>query len=258
MQNSAPALFQRFPGNQRGRDFAVGDIHGCFSELYRGLEQVGFNPVADRLFGVGDLIDRGKESELFVELLDRPWFHCVRGNHCQMLIDSNDAGWMADWRGNGGGWAMAYTKPEICKWRDAMDTLPVALEVETRGGTVGFIHAGLNGRTWNDVKLELDRLSAAGATRPLCMHMADELLSDVLWDRHEAVLIMSGSGRVDFATALPDFGLKAIICGHTRVPRVAHVGNRWLIDTGAGYNHPGCGLTLLDLDTFESTFITTQ
>lgn len=153
---------------------------------------------------------------------------------------------------------MAYTEYELHRWRDEMDTLPVAIEVATKGGTVGLIHAGLNGRAWNDVKLELGRLSAGGAARPLHMCMADELLTDALWERLEAVRIMSGNGRVAYDNALPDFGLKALICGHTRVPQVAHVGNRWLIDMGAGYNHPGCGLTLLNLDTFESSFVATR
>ena len=58
---TAPAM-PRFAQNTVGRDFAVGDIHGCFTELQRGLEAIGFDPSTDRLFSVGDLVDRGPES----------------------------------------------------------------------------------------------------------------------------------------------------------------------------------------------------
>ena len=52
-------LIRRFPLNRRGRDLAVGDIHGYFALLQQALNRVGFDPVCDRLFSVGDLTDRG-------------------------------------------------------------------------------------------------------------------------------------------------------------------------------------------------------
>lgn len=58
-------ILQRFAVNQSGRDFAVGDIHGCFSKLEAALRRVGFIPEKDRLFSVGDLVDRGPESHRF-------------------------------------------------------------------------------------------------------------------------------------------------------------------------------------------------
>ena len=60
--NGAASAMPRFAQNIAGRDFAVGDIHGCFTELQRGLDAIGFNPNTDRLFSVGDLVDRGPES----------------------------------------------------------------------------------------------------------------------------------------------------------------------------------------------------
>ena len=62
----------RFARNERGRDFAVGDIHGCFSDLARGLKAIGFDEKADRLFSVGDLVDRGPESTHALEWLASP------------------------------------------------------------------------------------------------------------------------------------------------------------------------------------------
>ena len=50
------------PENDRGRDFVVGDLHGCYDALMRQLDARGFDPAADRLLSVGDLVDRGPDS----------------------------------------------------------------------------------------------------------------------------------------------------------------------------------------------------
>src|SRR5215471_13890710 len=42
--------------------YAIGDIQGCHAELCQLLELVGFSPRADRLWLVGDLVNRGPES----------------------------------------------------------------------------------------------------------------------------------------------------------------------------------------------------
>ncbi len=42
--------------------YAIGDIQGCFSTLCRLLERIGFDPGRDRIWLVGDLVNRGKSS----------------------------------------------------------------------------------------------------------------------------------------------------------------------------------------------------
>ena len=42
--------------------YAIGDIQGCHTEFRQLLEQIGFDPTRDRLWLVGDLVNRGPGS----------------------------------------------------------------------------------------------------------------------------------------------------------------------------------------------------
>jgi bis(5'-nucleosyl)-tetraphosphatase (symmetrical) len=42
--------------------FAIGDIQGCGRTLERLLQRIGFDPAADRILQVGDLVNRGPRS----------------------------------------------------------------------------------------------------------------------------------------------------------------------------------------------------
>lgn len=83
---SAPPVVY-FPRNTAGRDFVIGDIHGCYSAVRGLLNHVRFRPAVDRLFAVGDLVDRGPSSVEALQLTRQSWFFSCRGNHEQMLID---------------------------------------------------------------------------------------------------------------------------------------------------------------------------
>ncbi len=78
----------RVPANPQGRDFVIGDLHGHYPSLVDLLAQVSFDDSVDRLFSVGDLIDRGPDSLACLQLLQQPWFYAVLGNHEAMCFDA--------------------------------------------------------------------------------------------------------------------------------------------------------------------------
>ena len=129
--------------NREGRDLVVGDLHGCVKILDLHLLRVKFDREVDRLFSVGDLVDRGPESMECLRLLREPWFHAVRGNHEDMMIDvvlrgSDPEVW--DW--NGGEWRLGADPGELRELCELADRLPVALVIEGKSGErVGICHA---------------------------------------------------------------------------------------------------------------------
>lgn len=114
----------------------IGDVHGCYETLLKLIEQL---PKDIPICFAGDLIDRGPKSKQVVEhvrsLESRGTAFCVKGNHEQMMIDSDgQIDWYSDWAVyNGGRDTMESYDPdadiEIFKGHtEWMKTLPVFLE----------------------------------------------------------------------------------------------------------------------------------
>jgi len=135
--------------------FVVGDIHGCLDELEARLVFLGFDKGRDKLFALGDLVDRGPKSAEVFALLDEPWFESIRGNHEELLIEAE--GGNCDMHVcNGGAW-FAFLEPEERKrLADKAKALPVAMLVTTPSGRrIGLVHADMPGSDWDEF---IDRL----------------------------------------------------------------------------------------------------
>lgn len=209
-------MYAQYRLNTAGRDFVVGDIHGCFSLLSSALRQHRFDPHVDHVFSVGDLVDRGPESERAIEWLAQPWFHAVRGNHEQMAIDyvSGELD-LLDYRRDGGGWFIDLPVEQQVGIARAFSALPIAIDIETPDGTVGIVHADCPFDSWDELIAELrgeDKESAAH----LCM-----------WSR-ERIADRNRSGVAN---------IKDVFVGHTVVARERTLGNVHYIDTGAVFSH---------------------
>lgn len=226
------SIIQRFERNATGRDFAVGDIHGHFTRLQVALDAVGFNPSVDRLFSVGDLVDRGPESEQVDSWLAKSWFHAVRGNHEQMAVDAYRAdpdGRAAEFHLRvGGAWLYARSSVEQACYVQLLADLPLIIEVETPEGVVGIVHADCPFPTWATLQEWADGGSG--------FRNVEEAIQ---WSR----------SRLDYQQEHGVAGVRAVVVGHTVVRRPAVLGNVYHIDTGGWMDGR---FTLLDLQTLQA------
>lgn len=208
-------MIKHFTKNEVGKDYVVGDIHGCFTKLSFALGEVGFDPEYDRLFSVGDLVDRGPENEMVVDWIAKPWFHAVRGNHDDFAIRHAKIGPLDfdNYTRNGGAWFIALPKDHQIKIADALESLPYAISVETDNGLVGIVHADNPLEDWDQL---------AGALNSDLSRTKLKPITDLLmWSRERAESGYEGLVK----------GVTHLIVGHTPVTKPMQLGNVIYIDT---------------------------
>ena len=231
-------------GPAAGRDFVVGDIHGAFDLLEKALDRARFDPARDRLFCVGDLIDRGPRSRDCLSFLSQPWVHSVRGNHEQMVLDLYEHGAPSDYdlwqsaRWTGMDWWLECSPQEQDAFLRQFAALPFVMELESEDGLTGFIHAEVpEGMAWNAFVAAI----AAGD---------DPVVQTAIW----------GRSRIYRQNSEVIAGVSRLFVGHTpQFGGIARLGNGTYMDTGAvfaqiGQNSKGT-LTLLELSSTGSSYV---
>jgi serine/threonine protein phosphatase 1 len=230
------------PPNVKGRDFVVGDIHGMFDTLDIALARIGFDPGKDRLFCVGDLIDRGPQSPRCIEFLQKPWFFATRGNHealfLHMVKDGNlDRELCKRYVPHGTGWLLRQTRAQLRAYEAAFRQMPLAIEIPAAGGNIGIVHAEVpKGMGWAEFRARLD---AGDRT----------VIGTALW----------GRDRVDAQDKSGVPGIGRLFSGHTpQAYGPAKLGNCIYIDTGGIFRGPGredCySLTVADANAPDAAF----
>lgn len=232
-RTEGPAVL-RVPPNTAGRDFFVGDLHGMFELLADQLKLIGFNAQTDRLFSVGDLINRGPDSLMALDYLAQPWFFAVLGNHDHMALDAkeNATAYTVWVDSNGGEWVRSADENLFRQMQDRFRCLPYVIEIEQPdGGLVGLVHAEVPiGVDWQGFTQRLE--SERQGIKP------------------QAAILSATWGRERIRTpAAPIEGVQVVICGHTPVKTPSRVNNVIYIDTGAYHLRKGCltVATLADL-----------
>ena len=129
------------------RRIFIGDVQGCRVEFEELLERLRFDPAADTLFPVGDLVNRGPDSLGVLRLAKRLGAELVLGNHDVHLLQ-RAAGLRAEKPGDTlDGVLAAEECKELLAWLSAQ---PFVRHLEG----VWLVHAALHPR-WRDPVREL-------------------------------------------------------------------------------------------------------
>jgi serine/threonine protein phosphatase 1 len=220
MASALVTAVEHHAANRTGRDFVVGDLHGCVDALRYLLREVAFDPSRDRLFSVGDLIDRGTQSEEALTLLEKPWFYAVLGNHedtlCAVAEGRLRRQW---WYGIGGAWAAQLSDEKLRHYARRLSQLPLARVIGSGNERFNVLHAEFFG---TDADLDAGEFSA------------DER-QQLLWGRQLAM----GNGDPGRQRTL-----SLTYCGHTPMRNIQQIGAQVFIDTGAF--GPGGKLTMVE------------
>lgn len=237
--------FVRFGPNLTGRDFVVGDVHGQLALLERLLRAVGFDRNFDRLFSLGDLIDRGPDSERLMRLFHQePALHCIRGNHEELLLAARfNPAYRRVWERNGGDWADDLPDARLSELSAMVEQMPLVIELDLgEGRRIGLVHAEVPpGMDWDTVR----RVQAGPADQ--VDDQDSNLESSLLWGRRRinALMLMAQNpdaedldegDRIRAVRAVaPVAGIDLVMVGHTIIParRPARSGNVMFLDTGA-------------------------
>jgi serine/threonine protein phosphatase 1 len=217
-------ITKHFLPNLIGRDFVVGDLHGMYDLFVQKLKEIEFDESKDRMFCVGDLIDRGPDSLKCLELLLNPWFFSNRGNHEDQMLDrtigsSLDFYHPTDWIKNGGKWYLDTTVSD--KIMNKITEMPLISVVHKADGTrTNIVHAEFPAYTTDD------KIDDEDFTRYQIIQL--------IWQRFRVNVFDNKPTKkqIKFYNKM-DENLSPTYAGHTIFKNVKKLGKYTFIDTGA-------------------------
>ncbi|NYT79789.1 metallophosphoesterase [Alcaligenaceae bacterium] len=271
-------LHKKIPANTRGRDFIIGDLHGCLDLLEAEMARQQFDPSVDRMLSVGDLADRGPSSVACLRLLNEPWFHAVRGNHEDMLLGYLPApgspikpspGAGALLMRNGGQWVDALSRDELVEMKDVIlpkvAALPYVVTVGEGGQQFHIAHAELLTTGPKEEKPSFwQRLTGSGNNRQEVRRVAtDNMLDDtllatmtepIMWGRRlikevdtaTSKTLETPQGPLLISQNAYNPGLSLTYVGHTPLPQMTLHASHMYVDRGAYLRNENSGLLMLD------------
>ncbi|ASJ52962.1 serine/threonine protein phosphatase [Brevibacillus formosus] len=244
--------------------YLVSDIHGQNQAFQKALRNVSFSPQAgDRLFVLGDMIDRGPESkEVLLDLLALRQaypnqIYLIKGNHEQMLVDwlSGNGNPELYLRYNGGDATIRSFLGNHPLRRAFLNRMPSLEEQEeARQFILSSYPTILPALSSLPLYIELPADPQTGAPAALLVHagirpgipLPEQNPQDLLWIREPFYLYYDGE--------LP------VIFGHTPVPGLPQYAgsgpwrrdNMVGIDGGAGYWR---GVMLVEWPSLQTIFV---
>ena len=215
-------LIDYFEPNKIGNDYVFGDIHGMYDYFKYCLDKLNFDKTKDRVFCVGDLIDRSAENLQMMALLNEDWFFSVMGNHEQMFCEymTGEIDQHAYFY-NGGEWTIIFPHDTLLPYYNIVKKLPIIIQV----GNVGIVHADINYTYWNDFKEAIKD---------------ERNIANAIWGRN----------RISRHIENNIIGIDKVILDHAVLSYPQELGNTLYIDTGCVFKQR---LTCYNINSDETT-----
>ena len=255
-----PIFLKTVEANIDGRDFIVGDLHGCFDELNTLLKHIKFNTSSDRLFSTGDLLDRGPKSLECISLLGKNWFYPVLGNHediilskLEMIENENLESFQRD--------EIEYVE-QFVRYKKHMLDMPLVYEINHLiHDKVYVVHAEILPEHLNTFNEDSDgqneyqryftamqKFDFSNTIQKFFLKNKDTnieygLKQKMLWSRkHISVFYKTNKEEIEdsnfsFLDEKLFSSKNKIFCGHNIVPFPMKIGQQYYIDTGAALGH---------------------